>query len=252
MIHPGFWDFALLLLVSVQATGLAFVQSAKAKAFLTALPVPLTLAALAVGKPVDASNVVAVDVLLAYAYIVRGLHLRARVPIIPAIAVSAVGYGAAGAALKTIIPGGEFSFWAACGLTWLVAGAVHHWMPRPEEPDHHRHLPPWLKFPAVASVVFLLILLKRVLGGFMTMFPMIGVFAAYEGRNRLGAFCRAFDAFAIAVVGFLAAARLLQPRIGLALALLSGWLVHVPILLLLLREPRKMKMKPAAAAAESS
>jgi len=80
---------------------------------------------------------------------------------------------------------------------------------------------------------------------------MIGVFAAYEGRNRLGAFCRAFDAFAIAVVGFLAAARLLQPVIGLAPALLSGWLVHVPTLRLLLREPRIMETKAGPAVAEN-
>jgi hypothetical protein len=235
----GFWDFALLLLVSAQATALAYVRTAGARAFLTALPVPFTLAALSVGRPVDASNVAAVVLLLFYALAVRALHKGAGIPIIPAIVLSAAAYGTAGAFLKSVIPSGDLVFWPACILALSVAAAMRRWMPRTNEPDRHHPLPPWLKFPAVAAVIFALILLKRVLGGFMTMFPMVGVFAAYEGRYRLDAFSRAFDAFALAIVPFMAAARILQPRIGLAPALVAGWLVHIPVLLFLIKEPRK-------------
>jgi len=235
----GFWDFALLLLVSVQATALAYVRTPRLRAFVTALPIPFTLAALAVGKPIDASNVAAVVLLLFYALAVRALHKGTGAPIIPSIVVAAVGYGMAGAFLKSVVPTGDFAFWPACVLSLGVTAALRRWMPRTDEPDRHHPLPPWLKFPAIAAVIFVLILLKRVLGGFMTMFPMVGVFAAYEGRYRLDAFCRAFDAFAFAIVPFLAAVRVLQPRIGLASALAAGWLVHIPVLLWQIREPRK-------------
>jgi hypothetical protein len=234
----GFWDVALILLVSAQATSLAYVRSAGAKAFITALPIPFTLAALSVGRPVDASNVAAVVLLLLYALAVRALHKGAGVPIIPAIVAGAAGYVSAGALLKSIIPAGDPTFWAACVLALGAAAAMRRWTPRTDEPDRHHPLPPWLKFPAVAAVVFGLILLKRVLGGFMTMFPMVGVFAAYEGRYRLDAFCRAFDAFAWAIVPFMAVVRILQPRLGLGPALAAGWLVHIPILLWRIKEPR--------------
>ncbi len=234
----GFWDLSLLVLVSIQATALAYVRTAGARAFITALPVPFTLAALAIGRPVDASNVAAVVLLLFYALAVRVLHKGAGIPIIPAIVLSAAGYGMAGAFLKSVILTGDLAFWPACVLSLGITAALRRWMPRPDEPDRHHPLPPWLKFPAVAAVIFGLILLKRVLGGFMTMFPMVGVFAAYEGRYRLDAFCRAFDAFAMAIVPFMAAARILQPRIGLAPALAAGWLVHIPVLLFQLRERR--------------
>jgi hypothetical protein len=239
MMAFGFWDIALLVLVSAQATALAYVRTAPLRAFITALPIPFTLAALAVGRPVDASNVAAVALLLFYALAVRVLHKNAGVPIIPSIVAAAVGYGVTGAFLKSVVPPGDLAFWAACVLSPGLTIVLRRWMPRTNEPDHHHPLPPWLKFPAVAAVIFGLILLKRVLGGFMTMFPMVGVFAAYEGRFRLDAFCRAFDAFAFAIIPLLAAVRILQPRIGLAPALAAGWLVHIPVLLFQIREPRK-------------
>jgi hypothetical protein len=243
----GFWDLALLALVSIQATALAYVRADGPRAFITALPVPFTLASLAVGRPVDSSNVVAVVLLLFYALAVRILHQNLRFPIIPSIAVSAVGYASAGAFLKSILPRTDMFFGAACLLALAAAAAFLHWRPRADEIDSHHPLPPWLKFPAVAAVIFAVILLKRTLGGFMTMFPMVGVFAAYEGRFRLGAFCRAFDAFALAVVPLMAVVRILQPRTGLAAALAAGWLVHIPILLLQIRGTRPASDAPLEA-----
>jgi len=204
-----------------------------------------------VGRPVDASNVAAVVLLLLYALVVRALHKGAGVPIIPSIMASAIGYVSTGALLKSIIPPGDLAFWPACVLSLGAAAAMRRWTPRTDEPDHHHPLPPWLKFPAVAAVIFGLILLKRVLGGFMTMFPMVGVFAAYEGRYRLDAFCRAFDAFAWAIVPFIATVRILQPRLGLGPALAAGWLVHIPILLWRIREPRPAAQSEPASAVEN-
>jgi hypothetical protein len=150
----GLWDIALLVLVSAQATSLAYVRGAGAKAFITALPIPFTLAALSVGRPVDASNVAAVLLLLLYALAVRALHKGAGLPIIPVIVVAASGYAVSGALLKSIIPSGDIAFGAACVLALGAAAAMRRWTPRSDEPDRHHPLPPWLKFPAVAAVIF--------------------------------------------------------------------------------------------------
>ncbi len=235
----GPWDAALLLLVSAQATALAYVRASGPRAFITALPVPFTLAVLAVGRPVDASNAAAVVLLLVYALAVRALHRTAGLPIVPAILLSASVYALAGAGLKSFLPAGDAAFGAAAGAAFILAAGLRRWTPATDEPDRHHPLPPWLKFPAVAAVIFVLILLKQVLGGFMTMFPMVGVFAAYEGRYRLDAFCRAFNSFAWAILPFMAAVRLVQPKLGLGAALAAGWLLHIPVLLWRIREPRK-------------
>lgn len=236
MISLGFWDIALLTLVSSQATLLAYLSHPKWKAVILTLPIPFTLAALAVGVPVSTTHVVALNLLLAFTHAVRWLHYRARVPIIAAIAVSAAGYCAAGAALRPVMPSSELSFWIACGATLMVAVAAHALFPHQDEPDHRSPMPAWLKFPLVAVVILALIVIKRFLQGFMTMFPMVGVFAAYEARFSLGAVCRAIPDFMLAMVPLMAVVHLAQPRLGLGAALAVGWLVFLPILYRMIRD----------------
>ncbi|MCJ7612711.1 MAG: hypothetical protein MUP19_10660 [Candidatus Aminicenantes bacterium] len=236
MIHLGFWDWALLTLVSGQATLLATLRHPKGKALIMTLPIPFTLASLAVGTPVNTTHVAALNVLLGFAHAVRLLHNRVRMPIIPAIALSVAGYCVSGALLKTVLPQSNLSFWVACGLTLLAAIAVHILFPRRDEPEHHSPLPPWAKFPMVAAVVAFLIAIKRLLQGFTALFPMVGVFAAYESRFSLAAFCRAITDFVLAMIPMMAVVRLVQPRLGLGLALAIGWAVFIPVLVLMERE----------------
>ena len=236
MISLGFWDGALLVLVSAQATLLAYLSHPKWKALILALPIPFSLATLAVGAPINTSHVVALNVLLAFTHGVRCLHYRAGLPIIPSISISAVGYCVAGALLRMVLPQTAGAFWLACALTMLVAIFTHAIYPRHEEPSHRSPLPFWIKFPAVVGVVSMLILIKSILQGFATMFPMVGVFAAYESRNSLGAVCRALPDFMIAMVPMLAVMRLVQPRLGLIAALGVGWLVFIPMLYPLIRD----------------
>jgi len=236
VIVLGAWDIVLLVVVSAQATLLAYLDHPRWKALILALPIPFTLAALAVGAPVNATNVAALNVLLAFIHAVRLLHDKARVPIVPSIAVSAAGYCVAGALLKSVIPATDLAFWIACVLTLGVAVATHAVFRRGDEPDHRSPLKPWVKLPMVAAVVFGLILLKRILAGFTTMFPMVGMFAAYEGRTSLRAVCRTLPDFMFAMVPMLAVIRLVQPSLGLGPALAVGWLVFIPMLYPLIRD----------------
>ena len=236
MISFGVWDIVLLVVVSAQATTLSYLKDAKWKALVLALPIPFTLAALAVGAPVNTTHVAALNLLLAYAHGVRLLHARAGVPIIPAIAISAGGYCAAGALLRPVLPLTEAAFWATCVLTFLIAVAAHALFPKTEEPAHRTHLPVWIKFPLVAGVILALILMKRFLQGFMTTFPMVGVVASYESRASLGAVCRTIPDFIIGMVPMMAVVHLLQPQLGLGAALAAGWFVFLPMLWPLVRD----------------
>jgi len=237
----GFWDLALLLIVGGQATLLSHVRHPKWKALILALPIPFTLAALAVGSPVSTTHVAALNLLLAYTHGVRLLHNRAGLPIIPSIVLSAAGYCGFGVLLRPLLPQSETAFWLACVLTLGIAVLFHALYSCPEEPGHRSHLPIWIKFPLVVGVIFLLILIKGLLGGFMTMFPMVGVMASYEARTSLGSVCKAMPDFMFAMVPMLAVVHLAQPRLGLGPALLLGWLVFIPMLTPLIRDFWKPK-----------
>ncbi len=236
MIHLGFWDIALLVLVSAQATLLAYLSDRKWKAIITTLPIPFTLAALAVGLPLGTTNVLALLLLLGFMHAVRLLNYRARVPIIPAIVVSAVAYCGLGALLVPVTPRSDLSFWIACAAAVGVGVAANILLPRRDEPEFRSPMPPWLKFPLVAAVILALILIKRQLQGFMTLFPMVGVFAAYETRFSLARLCRTFSGFILAMVPMQIVVRLLQPHLGLGPALLVGWLVFLPLIIRALRD----------------
>jgi len=236
MIHLGTWDIVLLAVVSSQATLLAYLPHPKWKALIMTLPIPFTLASLAVGAPVNTTHVIALILLLAYTHGVRLLHNRTGLPIIPAIGISAVGYCLAGALVRPFLPLGAAAFWLACVLALAVAVAAHALYRRHEEPGHRSHLPFWIKFPLVAGVILALILMKSTLQGFMTMFPMVGVVASYEARYSLGSVCVALPDFMFAMVPMMAVIRLTQPQIGLGAALGVGWVVFIPMLAPLIRD----------------
>ena len=73
-------------------------------------------------------------------------------------------------------------------------------------------------------------LIKQHLGGFMTMFPMVGVVAAYESRNSLWTIVRRIPWVILIMTPTLAVIRLTQARVGLPAALALAW----PLVLVLL------------------
>lgn len=229
------WDWLLVLVVSLQATPLAYLRDPKWKAFLLMLPIPFTVATLSVGKPVDATNVAGLILLLLYAHAVRLLYGKMRVPIIPAIGIAALGYCLLGAVLARMIPGTDIAFWSAC-LCSLGIALLFHWkFPHRDEPGHRTRLPLWIKLPIIAGVVLLLVVMKKQLQGFMTVFPMVTLVAGYEARHCLATISRQIPIAIFALLPMIVAIRLLQPRIGVGLALLPGWIVFMAALLPVIR-----------------
>ncbi|MCK5806070.1 MAG: hypothetical protein KAI66_24775 [Lentisphaeria bacterium] len=52
-------------------------------------------------------------------------------------------------------------------------------IPHREEPGHRSPMSVWAKYLVVLATIALLLTLKSRLGGFMTLFPMVGVVTAY-------------------------------------------------------------------------
>jgi hypothetical protein len=234
------WDFILLVVVTLQATAHAYVPDAQWKAFVYLLPFPFTAAALAVGQPIDASNIWALLILVAYSHGVRLLHINARVPIRVAIASTLLGCAALGLILAPALSflQREYSvalvFWVSCAGILALSLAIQTVMPTREEPGQRTPAPLWVKLPTIAAVVFCLILMKKQLGGFITAFPMVGVVAAYEARQSLWTMSRQVSVLLPALAAMMVTVHLAQSTLAwpLSLSIAAGWITYLPLILL--------------------
>ncbi len=219
----GKWDYALVAAVTLQASLLAYLHAPRWKAVVLLIPIPFTMAALAVGRPIDATNVWGLVLLYLFTHAVRLLHYRLRVPIIPAIVAAALGYCLLGAAAARLLPEGDRFFWFSVLQVAGRAVVAVATCPQPEELGGRTELPPWIKLPAIAAVVLGLVLVKNWLQGFTTAFPMVGLIAAYEARNCLGTVCRAIPLALIILLLLIVPARLAEGHLGLRAGLAIGW-----------------------------
>ncbi|MFP4029684.1 MAG: hypothetical protein ACLFWL_18035 [Candidatus Brocadiia bacterium] len=224
------WDLALVMGVASQATILAYTFNPRWKALIYALPVPFTLASLALGIDINATHIGGLFLLLLYIGMVYCLQRKVNVPVVPSIIVSALTYVALGLLLAQHVPKNEAAFRLVLAAAVLVGIILHFSLPFKEEPGHRTSLPLHLKLPIILCVVGGLVILKRYLQGFMTVFPMIGVIAAYEARHSLWTLARQIPALMFSFSAMIGVAHFLQPHIGLGPALLLGWPVHLLLL----------------------
>jgi hypothetical protein len=122
-------------------------------------------------------------------------------------------------------------------------------LPSRQEPAHRSPLPVGVKLAAIAAVVAGLVLLKKVLGGFMTMFPMVATIAAYEARHSLWTLGRQVPVVMVTMGPMMAAMWLLQRAAGVSvpLSLLGGWVIFLAILVpVTLAQLRKAKAPSVA------
>jgi hypothetical protein len=242
MILPAFhfWDFVLMAVVTLQATVHAYVTDAQMKAFVYLLPFPFTAAVLAIGQPVDSTNVWALLILAFYTHCVRLLYANWRVPIYAAIGGTLLGCALLGLVLAPVLDllQREYSlalvFWISCASVLLLSLVIQYFMPARDDPGQRTPAPLWVKIPTIAAVVFCLILLKRNLGGFITAFPMVGVVAAYEARHSLWTMSRQVSILLPSLAAMIVVVHLTQGVLGwpMPLALAASWIVYLPLIVL--------------------
>ena len=93
------------------------------------------------------------------------------------------------------------------------------------------------------AVVILIILIKNLLAGFISFFPMVGVVGCYEARKSLMTLCKKMPLFVIAMVPLLMVCRLTQESLGIGPALAIGWAVYLMILIPLISTGKSPVLK---------
>ena len=230
MIALGPWDIALMVSVTGLVGVMALLRDPRRKAYVMTFPVPFTIAALAVGRRIDASNVLALLLLFVYTLAVYLLHRRLRISLAPSIVLSAAGFVALGTLLQRADLTSDRAFWWSCAGVLTFALASLWGLPEREERGSARELPLRWKAPMVIAVVFLLVALKARLGGFMTLFPMVGVMASYENRHGLWANVRQIPVVMLTVLPLLVTSRLTSQEVGLPVSLSLGWVAFLAAL----------------------
>lgn len=223
-ISFGYWDIGLLVGISVHATFVAYLHNAKYKAAAMTLPIPFTMASMALGIQINALHLLGMLNLLLYTHIVRLLHDKAKLPIVPSIVLGVLGYIAIGMAGQHWLPVSETLFWVVAVFNVMLGFVMHFGRSHEAQQGHRTPLPLHVKLPAVMSVVMFLIVIKRLLGGFAATFPMVGTIASYELRYSLRAACQSISLMLIMVTPFQITCHVLQDSIGLGAALACGWL----------------------------
>jgi len=239
----GLWDILLVIVVTAMATTLAYLHEPKFKAAIITLPLPFTLAILAVGRPLDSTNIIALVLLLGYTHAVRLLYNKFHWPIIVSIVTAAIGYCLAGAILVRVLPSCKVFFWISSLIVLGVGIILYIKHPYRKEPGSRTLLPVWVKASIIITVVLCLVLIKKWLVGFMTVFPMVGVVASYEARNSLWTICRQMSIVIITMSAMMMVCYFTQYHVGIGLSLVLGWGVFLVIFIPLTRFMWKQEKK---------
>lgn len=218
------WDVLLILAVTGMVLVMAVIRAPHRKALVLTVPVPFTLASFAVAEPVGVSHVAALPLLFGYTVVTWWLHRRKGVPVVLAAAVSATGYVAIGALARPHLPASDAWFWTVLAFVLVLGVALRSALPELGEQPRPDPLPLARKVPIVVTVVVLLVLVKEAIGGFMTLFPMVGVLASWENREGLWSNVAKIPIVMITMVPLMATARVLEPSVGSHAAILMGWI----------------------------
>jgi len=227
----GFWDWILIAVVTAMSVGVAYLYHPRAKALILSLPLPATLAMLSLHQNVDASNILGLTLLLVFTHLVRVLYQSKRMAIIPAILAAVAFYCLAAIVLRRIYPAGETWFLFALGWNFALSALILWRFPARTEEGQKSPMPVWLKLIVILSVVTAIVAMKKLLGGFMTVFPMVSVITVYEGRKALWSLARQTAVMMITLGVMFTVIHYLFPVVGLYGALAVGWIVMLALLI---------------------
>lgn len=226
----GFWDIVLVAVVAIQSGILTYTSDPLKKSLILVFPFPFTVATISLGGVIDATNVVGLINLYVFTLGVWFFYSKLRINIIISIAFFATLYCITGIILARFLPRSDIAFWISVLCVVIFSLAVAFLTQCVEEKPYRTDLPVWIKMPVIVAVVCFLVFLKKYLSGFMTVFPMVGVIAAYEARFMLASVRRQITVVMVCLVSLMMTAKIILQYTNIYLALVCGWIVFLIVL----------------------
>ena len=230
-LNFSIYDWLLIFMVTALGTLSAYLKDPQLKAVTATIPIPCGFAYIAVGLPMGAANAISGFMCFLYVHIVRILHYKVKVPIVPSIIAGLAFFVALGTFLMPRIPDTDAWFIGACVFDFIVGVVLFQTQSYKSGVRYKTPLPVYIKAPAIAGVVSGLMLIKRLMGGFCTSFPMMNSIVSYESRYSLGDQCRQLPLFLIAGPFMFVEMRYLEIGLGLNhwIVLLCGYVLFAAI-----------------------
>jgi hypothetical protein len=232
------WDIALIGVVTIQALLTAYLYDPRWKALMIAIPLPFSFAMLSIGEQPNAVHAISSLLLFVFFQMVRTLYDR-KLNIVLAITISAVFFSVMGSLTSHLMPSGQIWFYTSSIIVMGIGYFIHRSLSDREEPGDRTPLPLVMKVPLTFALVTGLVLLKDFLGGSMAFFPMVGVFASYEGRKSLWTMGRQTNVMILAMIPMLVMINFLTAWMGLFWALLLSMIPYFYILTSMNRQAKK-------------
>ena len=218
----SFYDWLLIFMVTALGTLSAYLKDPQLKAVTATIPIPCGFAYIAVGLPMGAANAISGFMCLLYVHIVR---------VLPSIIAGLAFFVALGTFLMPRIPDSEPVFIGVCIFDLIVGIVLFQTQDYKAGVRYKTPLPVYIKAPAIAGVVGGLMLIKRLMGGFCTSFPMMNSIVSYESRYSLGDQCRQLPLFLIAGPFMFVEMHFIETRLGWNhwIVLLCGYVLFAAI-----------------------
>lgn len=237
------WDYILIIAVSLHALTIAYISDPELKTLAVLFPLPFTIAVLSVGEPIGMNHVSGLLLLLIFTHLVRFLHCTLKVPILVSIVISSMLYCVISIWMNSFLFDSCKFFWPIVAIVFVIIFGLYCGMPSRSERAYRTTLPIYIKLPILVSVVALLILMKKMLGGFMTVSPMLAVIIAYECRYSLWAMTQKMHVVMLGLLSMMITCRVSQTRVGIGWALAMSWISFGVVCVVLITCRKKLHKK---------
>ena len=209
---------------------MATLKSAKAKALVYSIPIPITVALIASGGKANSLSIIGLMLTTAFLWSVYYLHNKRHWHVLSADIMLAVLYVAVAYVLAKIV---HINFVAIVSLYiagWLTLMAKINNLKPVTLSRKRAATNPWIKATMVFVIAFVLFTLKQYLAAFVVTFPYNGVFAVYENSGILQSLSAVFTRNSIALCSFFIADYAVGLHADKWLALVASWAVFGVVL----------------------
>lgn len=224
-------ELYLALGVTLTVLSIGSVQSARLRAAIYVLPIPISIILLGTNGQVNATHPFSLLLVLAFLTLVWVLYVHVRLPIALAIALAIPAYVIAGLVNQAVVNvpfGFMYITMVAAWLLWLAKGPFRMSKAPAPKASVRLKLQDYLtRGGIVFGITYVLVGIRDIILGAAVTFPYNGIFAAYIVKDSLPYFINEVGRNFIGLINFFGVVYLLQDQTNTLVTFALGWVVCI-------------------------
>jgi hypothetical protein len=207
---------------------ISLVKNSTIKAIVYGLPIPITLATIALQRGVDTTHIIGLFLLTGFLWLVYKLN-QMKIGIYTSNILASIAYVVLGYFFINFIDTNGTTFGILCAsyfILWLIFVLRVDFSKQKSNISKRKKVSVFVKGPTVFVVANFLLFMKNLLGGIITTFPFSGVFTVVEMRDDLEVLSKEFTKNSVAILAFFIVLYFTYEHIGIYYSVLVGWLIY--------------------------